>query len=438
MTELFTEVTKARKVPLQKEVVDHIKTAHRQALASSNRKLHEVQQLQDQLEDADLRVQQAAIREQVLMEGLQLREQRIAQLEVKQLELTARWENETRQREALANELALTEDSYAEELERLKAEVEQLRADLRRAKEESQQAEARCQLLEERLTEAEERASTGQEAREASELEAAQRAVAEARAVADDLRRQLEDIQVRRNVRQEALADEVAAALDRELQEEKERERYVVETEPEEIARELMRLYATGGDAGVYDMANTIGRLTPGQSVRELCTTLWEKNYTDLAVSVAGHLSDREDLEALADILILIGGQDVSRMANRCVERALGRVAWFRDSFEVLSFARILKEKDWAAWASQLEEECAARRDANKLAELISIMSLEDRASMLTSVVENRSTPDVPALLSQMSRVGLGDEVQSILTEVENIRPADHPFILEAWSLVNQ
>ncbi|MFI6377448.1 hypothetical protein [Streptomyces sp. NPDC050546] len=397
-----------------------------------------MQQLQDQLEYADLRAQQATIREQVLMEGLQLREQRIAQLEIKQLELTTRWENETRQREVLARELSLTEDSYTEELERLKAEVEQLRSDLQRANEESQQAEARCQLLEERLSEAEERAQAGQEAREASELEAANRAAAEARAVADDLRQQLEALQVSRDSQQYDPAQAAAEANERDRQVKEERRRYILETEPEDMAREMMRLHAREGDLGAYEMGMTIGRWTPGESVQELCTILWEKNYRELAVDIAGYVSEREDLESLADFLVLVGGQDVGRMANSFVGRALSRVAWFRNSEDIPTFVSILKERGWVAWASQIEEECASRRDADKLAELISVMSIEDRASMLTSVAENRSTPDIPALLSQMSSIDLVEEVQSILNQIQEIRPTDHPFILEAWDLANQ
>ncbi|MEU6822171.1 hypothetical protein ABZ921_16210 [Streptomyces atriruber] len=194
ITELFTEVSRETGNTLKPEVVEHLKAAHRKALKSSNRRLHEVQILQDRLEDADLQAQQAGIREKVLLEGLQTREHRISQLESRHVELTSRWERDARERDSLKAELQLASTSQTEELEQLKIEVNQLRQELEEARELSEQAERKCQRLEQQLSEAEERAQAGQEAREASSLEAAQQEAESARNVADKLRRQLHDL----------------------------------------------------------------------------------------------------------------------------------------------------------------------------------------------------------------------------------------------------
>ncbi|MFD0386018.1 hypothetical protein ACFQ2B_37415 [Streptomyces stramineus] len=87
-------MAEARQQPVQAEVLSHIKSLHRAALRVSNATLYEVQILQDQLEDADRAHQQAEVREQALLEALQARQHRIAELETERKQLEISWTTE--------------------------------------------------------------------------------------------------------------------------------------------------------------------------------------------------------------------------------------------------------------------------------------------------------------------------------------------------------
>ncbi|WP_330469346.1 hypothetical protein OG547_35630 (plasmid) [Streptomyces longwoodensis] len=436
--ELFTEVAKAKQAPLQKDVIAHIREAHRKALQSSNKRLYEVQRLQDQLEDADLRVQQASIREQVLLEGLHMREQRIAQLETKQVEIAARLQHEFELRESIGAELTRAQESHSQELERLRAEVEQLRGALELAKQASDQAEERCRQLENRLIEAEEKARAGQEAREASELQAAQRAAAEARALADELRQKLDDLQNEVRAPRSTVTERMKATVEVARQQAEKKKAYYASAPPEEIARELIRRHAMDGDIGVHDLALSVAALAPVEVVLRVCKILWEKGYTEMSEDLAGDVTSRESLDSVADFLVLVGSRDTSRFASTLILRVVNQFAWFRSSPDVPRLMSTLKNRGWDAWSSQIQEECAIRRDPDRLAELLSIMDDADKGEMLTAICNSRSAPDIPALLSHMTKAELGDDVQSILAQIADVRPNDHSSIIEAWELVNE
>jgi transcriptional regulator with XRE-family HTH domain len=189
--ELVTQVAEHRGSPIQREALDVIRSLHRAALQKSSAQLYKVQILQDQLAEADKEQKRAGLREKVLLEAMEVRQRRIAQLEIDTLELNSSLLEE---KERVANLHAQLEipNSSNEELDRLKEEVRELKEQLTRAQELSEQAEARCEELERQLREAEEVARSGQEAREQELLESALQEVAEARASADRFKDELE------------------------------------------------------------------------------------------------------------------------------------------------------------------------------------------------------------------------------------------------------
>ncbi|MER6353658.1 hypothetical protein ABT186_17900, partial [Streptomyces sp. NPDC001634] len=414
--------------------------------ALSNKRLYEVQNLRDQLEEADLRVQQAVIREQVLTEGLQIREHRIAQLETKQIELTARWENEVRERENTVADLTLAQKADAEELARLKVEVEQLHVELERARDASRQAEDRCRILEERLAEVEDKAQAGQEAREANELEEAQRAAAEAKAVADELRQQLEDLKEARESTLEELEAVRKSAVEATRQKfERAREEAAKERERSdislanrsamEISRDFLRLSAKGDESALYDLSRAVAKLTPIESVRGVCLNLWEKGYEVAAEELAGRVGKERSIQSLQIFLSSLVQQDSSRVASNLAEISLAQFAWFRDSTEVSLLMSILKKSGLPSWALHIQMECAARRSPGKLAELLRDMDPVEVPIMIEVISQSRATADIPPLLFCMEDLGLDLYIKSLLSRISQLGRHDSAMILEAWEL---
>ncbi|MGC5041385.1 hypothetical protein ACPXCS_38285 [Streptomyces sp. DT190] len=438
VTELFVEATKAQRKPLQPEVLELVKKAHRKALETSNKKQHEVQVLQDQLEEADVRVQQAAIREQVLMEGLQMREQRIAQLEVRQNELTARWESEVREREKLTAALTLSQDRDIAELARLKAEVEQLKEELREAQTASREAEERCQTLEVRLAEAEERAQAGREAREATELEEAHRAAAEAKAVADELRQQLEKISAEREAtrgRMRLTKEE----LEKQFAEEREREsQELANRDLDELLRDFLRLTAKGDESGLYKLTLAVARHASLEDIREIGLELWRRGYEIAADDLSGSVGGERDVQSVRQFVSLMFDENTSRSASALVERALSQFAWFRDAQDVLNLINELKGEELDTWVLHIQSECAIRRDPRLLAELLSQADDSTTEALLEEVITSRGVADIPPLLASMESAHLSEQVSTVVGLLAELRHREAESILEAWELTKE
>ncbi|MER5956648.1 hypothetical protein [Streptomyces sp. NPDC001893] len=369
------------------------------------------------------------------MEGLQVRENRIAQLETRQIELTTRWESEIRERDNRSSELTLAQNSQAEELERLKLEVEQLRSELEEAKEASEQAEERCQDLERQLSDAEERAQSGQEARDASALEEAQRDAAEARTIADELRRRIGQMEAQRETGRVIVSERMQSLANEARQRRVDFAESFMQQTPDENALQLIKLQVSQGDGAAHNSLKAIAGGLPVDRVRLTCLSLWEKGYIELGERLAGHVGTERDLDSLLEFLNLVGARDVSRSASRLVRRTLNHFAWFRDSADIPQFMRTLRDNGWESWALQIHDECAIRRDPNTLAELLTRLGEQEASEMLISISDSRPTETVPPLLGQMKSLGLNTEVQEIMAALEMSRPADFKTVRSAWNL---
>ncbi|WYB31437.1 hypothetical protein V6574_19255 [Streptomyces sp. SM1P] len=192
--QLITELGATRRTPVQAEVIDHIRALHRAALQASNRGLYEVQNLQDQLELADREQRRAVLREEALLEALQTRQHRIAELEVTQRELESSWSQERVSHSKKLEGLEGDRATAREEMERLKREVEELKGQLMQARRATREMEDKCSDLEDRLERAEKAADSGKDSRYADELNAARQEAAEARTAVERLQQELEDI----------------------------------------------------------------------------------------------------------------------------------------------------------------------------------------------------------------------------------------------------
>lgn len=432
ITELLTEVARAKSRPVQTEVFEHIRTAHREALKATNKKLFELQEIQDQLEAADFRSQQAELRERVLTEALYARERRIAELETKQLEMSEHWKRDVKSREAEISKLSASHNANSEELARLKSEVERLRIELNDAKEESHRAEERCRSLEKRLEKAEESAQVGQEAKDASELEAARRATAEISSLLDATREELaallseRDAQVTQHqdttVQTHLINDEIVTNGKAGL-------------ESVELVRELIRLDAHDAKADMVILSRHLARQSSEEKLLDICWGLIDRGYDEVAERLSGHIAVEQDLDSLIHFLQSVGAEDVSRSASSLVENALSEFAWARSSEDIQPFIEALKEAGWDSWALLVEDECAVRRPPNALTDLLILLEERHGRDMLERIAEARPPTDIPPLIINMKQRGLENFAAPLLNLVAERRPPTHSDVLHALEI---
>ncbi|MEU6298418.1 helix-turn-helix domain-containing protein [Streptomyces erythrochromogenes] len=433
VTELFIEVAKQKKAPLRQEAMELIKESHRNALKVSNKRLHEVQTLQDQLEEADARVQQAAIREQVLMEGLQVREQRIAELETRHVELSARRDKEIREREGTAAELSLARESDSDELARLKSEVDQLRVELQRAKESSAAAEERCRALEERLATAEEEAQAGREAMESDKLEEAQRSAEAAKALADELRQQLDDLQAKAAPPPRAPADAFLHLLEERA---REKAQQLAGRPVDANIRDLIRFSVKGDSSPRYELAMALAQWSTPEVFRGICQEVWSKGHPTAATELVGRAATEMSLADLGVLLPLLleDGED-GRQGNQLIHAALYHFAYFRSASEVIAFMRLLSEAGWTPWVNKINTHCAADRKGVRLAELLHELAPEDAYTLIEMIVRLRRSGDIPALLLHLEALGLDAYLERLLSRLQDQRPDEYEGLLEGMEL---
>ncbi|MER8221295.1 hypothetical protein ABTZ58_12015 [Streptomyces sp. NPDC094143] len=432
ITELLTEVARVKSRPVQTEVFEHIRTAHREALKATNKKLFELQEIQDQLEAADFRSQQAELRERVLTEALYTRERRIAELETKHLEMAAHWERDIESREAEISRLSASHNTNTEELARLKSEVGRLRIELNNAKEESHRAEQRCRLLEKRLEKAEESAQAGQEAKDASELEAARRAASEISSILDAMREELAVLRSERDAKVTQRQDETVQTnftIDEIVTTGK------VELESSELVRELIRLDAHDAKEDIVILSRHLARQSSKERLFEICWGLIDRGYDEVAERLAAHIGVEQDLDSLIHFLQSVGAKDVSRSASSLVEHALTEFAWARSSEDVQPFIEALNEAGWVSWALLVEDECAVRRPSNALIDLLILLEEQQGREMLERIAEARPATDIPPLIINMKQRGLESFAAPLLKLVAEKRPPTHSDVLHALEI---
>ncbi|MDX3225595.1 FxSxx-COOH system tetratricopeptide repeat protein [Streptomyces sp. ME19-01-6] len=182
---LLTHAAKATRRPSSPEVIAHVHGLQRRALQATNRSGWELQNLRDQLADADRRRQQAEVRAEALTEALQARKQRIAEMEIEQRQLAVSMSVERDGRGAEVELLRDERERLRGERDRLKDEVSRLEGELDQARRQALEAERRCEELEHQLQAGEEAAA---EQAEAEDPVARRLSLAEEQAIAAEER----------------------------------------------------------------------------------------------------------------------------------------------------------------------------------------------------------------------------------------------------------
>ncbi|MCQ8834373.1 FxSxx-COOH system tetratricopeptide repeat protein [Streptomyces malaysiensis] len=160
--QLFTHAAKATGRPSSAEVVAHVHAQQRKALRATNKVGWELQNLRDQLADADRLRQHAEVRAEALLEALLVRKQRIADMEVEQRRTAITAADPAAPSAEMAGLRQEREDLTAER-DRLRAEVVRLQGALTEAKRQALEAERRCEALEHQLQTEEETAGENAE-----------------------------------------------------------------------------------------------------------------------------------------------------------------------------------------------------------------------------------------------------------------------------------
>ncbi|WP_200307556.1 response regulator [Streptomyces adelaidensis] len=150
VTDLFTDVAEHRGVAATPEAIELVRRLHGAAVESGPTSRLAMEELEQQLAEADRTSRRSTARGDALGDALLDRKHRIADLEVRLSQLEAAW-NAERER---ADRLAAANPDFTEllrERDRLQGEVVRLSADLDDARKQRDGAEERCDLLERQL-----------------------------------------------------------------------------------------------------------------------------------------------------------------------------------------------------------------------------------------------------------------------------------------------
>ncbi|MEV8065968.1 helix-turn-helix domain-containing protein [Streptomyces sp. NPDC085995] len=411
---LLTEVSERRGSSIQQGALEVIRRLHRSALQASNKHLYAVQTLQDQLAEADKEHKRAELREKTLLEAVEVRQHRIAELELETLELNSSLLEERDRSAILLHQLEHTAPRE-EELATLREEVQELKEQLARAQEQSEQAEARCEELEQQLREAEEAAGAGKDVRDQEELEAALREAAEARSLADRLREELEE------VRGESKSMESRPS----------RPKMPKPTTPtpgellaaraatlpvEEVAANLVKL-DLADDIEEYKASLEIANSFPPAKLGTLVLAL-DKVSSSTARNFLLTVCTARSPE---DIFILMrdyGHHTVDRDSNL----ASDTVNWFtrrRTWPEVRSLMNLLREAGLEELAQQCIVETGSNQGNTHLMESLRQSSAAERETLLQSVAQRRSDQKLLELVASLheSDSHLFAEVMTVISK---------------------
>lgn len=416
--QLLVELGEERQTPIRAEVHEHVRQLHRAALQAGNRGRYEVQNLQDQLEQADRVHRQANLREQALLEALQSRQRRIAELEMRQQEIEASRERESLESSATLARLEASAESNTQEINRLRQEIADLQLQLDLAKEGAAESEARCVNLEQRLEEAEARADSGSESRINEELDNALQQVTEARAEAERLRRLVEEMRDRRH--------ETVTQSRRYKDKKPEEVSVLISTPPKALAGQLLQLSATWEETEYCSLLRDIGLRYPAESVVELTRELEGSEQSDAARKVLVSSAERNTADVLA-ISVGWGSEYSSDGLIRNGHSVISWHVWDRPSSCFTQMIEAIRDSP-AINSGELEEVAFASAAANQssagFAEIIAELSPDDRVALARAAGAHRDPSKIAGLVIRLTESGRLESVDEILNEMVQVRPA--------------
>ncbi|MFI6546007.1 hypothetical protein ACIBO9_22435 [Streptomyces prunicolor] len=423
--ELLYEVTEHRGARLQQEVFELIRRLHRAALQVSGKRQYVVQILQDQLTEADKEHKKAELREQALLEAVQLRQRRIAELEMEVLEVTSALRNEKAKRSELViriEEIGPAED----ELARLRREVDELRDQLSSARQISEESEAKCADLEQRLAEAEEVARAGQEAREREQLEAALREAAEARSLADSL---MEELTVLRQAKtEEARRKRTEATEEAKRRAREQIEKFtheVISSSPEKLAITLLRVSTSGKDSELYQWTSTIGHSYPisliGEMVKE-CSKILPSSTRSIIISFADTRTAQEAIqvvEEFGDIPMLGHGISLG-------EEVVTWFSWDRPWSDIDKLLRELRKSGRGELANLALRTAAENQNSRNFLKTVTSTEGDDRDTLIQYAGQYRTGEELIPLIAELYKSGQSMELTKLLDSVRSNRPSEY------------
>jgi transcriptional regulator with XRE-family HTH domain len=395
---LLTEVAEYRGAPIQHAALEVIRKLHRSALQASNKHLYAVQVLQDKLAEADKEHKRAELREAALLEAVEVRQRRIAVLEVETLELNSSLLEE-RDKSVILQKLADRIAPAEEELAKLREEVEELKAQLARAQELSEQAEARCEELEQQLREAEEAASSGQEVREQEQLKTALREAAEARSLAERLAEELKKVKSQ----SPSATQGASPPSERPTTRKPTPAEILIEAaptrSPKELATDLVRLNLTD-DMEEHRATNEIARSYPLRQLGEVALEL-DKISNSMARSFMLAIASLRSAEDIFTLIQEFGQHTIDRSNNF----ASDAINWFtrRHNWpDIVSLINLLR----GASMEELAQLCIANTGSNQATPLfvatLKESSGNERDMLLQNMAMDRSDDKLIELCSAL------------------------------------
>ncbi|MEV7506780.1 hypothetical protein AB0O57_02345 [Streptomyces sp. NPDC091201] len=400
--DLLRDLAEVQQVPVKPEVFGHIRDQHRQALRVSNTGLYELQVLADQLEQADREQRQAAVREQALLEALQARQRRIAELETDRRRLEIDWSAERTERERISEIHLNRTQAYTEELDQLRREIEDLRIKLLEAESLNEAAEMRCQALEEQIEELESKYSGGFS--------------------------QVAPEGAARN------ADEQASPITHKSPQKW--QALVFRKSPTEIVSEVVRseTLGAGPPQQLYEAIATGGDV---QTVKEILSRLEEVGQTTAAYRL---LRTVLRMSAVSDVYALLGFTEAGFLkVGGHSEGTL--LLWFTyDSspsriIELLRLLRNEKRKEWSTFLLQ----CVGRSDygdAVKLRDVVARVDASDTHTLLSSTAQRLETDNFPRLLHVLREAAMNEQADWLISKFTEVRSADVAVLKSALQVL--
>ncbi|MFJ2645859.1 hypothetical protein ACIO1C_03870 [Streptomyces sp. NPDC087420] len=386
---LLAEVGSSQQQPLQRGVVDHTKALHRAALRVSNRSLYTVQTLQDQLEQADREQRQAGLREQALLEALQARQHRIADLEVSMRELEGAGAAQLSAEREVVRKLERSTESAQDEVERLREEVEMLQQQLAVARDLVVVAEDRCVALESQLEAAEASAETGNDSRESDALNIALQDAADAISRAEELQQEVNRLRDTETLRRTA--------------------RRTPQPKPEEIqlpVNELVPLLvkeaALEDGPGSQKLRRLVAQHRSAADVGAILKELKEKQHDSditgmISVTFAQTRTPREVFELVSHLgwgFLTADGVDLP-------DSILTWFAWEANTSKAEELLELVEAIPSDEPARVIIQAIAERKGPVELRELIEASEASRKVDIIIAAARRRDVNKIPGLLSE-------------------------------------
>ncbi|WP_217553011.1 helix-turn-helix transcriptional regulator [Streptomyces sp. GbtcB6] len=431
---LLAEVSEQRGFPIQQGALEVVRKLHRTALQASNKHLYTVQILQDKLAEADKEYKRAGIREKALLEAVEIRQHRIAMLELETLELNSSLLEERSKSTTLQRQLESAQ-ATEDELGELRAEVQELKTQLGRAQELTQQAEARCEELEQQLREAEEAAISGQEAREQEQLEVALREASEARSLADRLREELEEVRNEIDIHEANTKPAAKQPTKTPLTPGEQLAKAALTMDPIDLAKELVRLNLSS-ELEEFRASNEIAMNYPLPNLGELILEIDKLSHSQarsLMLAIGRSRTPEDTYTLIRDF----GHHTVDGSSNLGSDA----VNWFtrgQDWPKIRSLMDILENAGWKELAQQCITDTGSNQENRRFINTLNETSGVERATLLRSSAQNRSAEKLLELLSILntSDTNLLSDVLTSIVDENPKRAKDIQRILDTLGIV--